>query len=81
MMGYGISRSEKWRYLFYATLLGIPLPIFELSLTYIDQVFVVVAMRILESIYALAVFLVIYKRILPYALPRRKRKGLNRSQH
>jgi len=81
MMGYGISRSEKWRYLFYATLLGIPLPIFELTLTYIDQVFVVVAMRILESIYALAVFLVIYKRILPYALPRRKRKGLNRSQH
>lgn len=76
MLGYGVSKSEKWKYLFYATFLGFPLPALEMYTFYLGDISIITAIRVLESLYGLIVFLAVYRKILPYALPRKKRKEL-----
>ena len=76
MLGYGVFKSEKWRYLFYATFLGFPLPLIEMGTFYLNNIIAVATARVVESLYGLVVFLIVYKRILPHALPRRKRREL-----
>ena len=74
MLGYGVSKSEKWKYLFYATFLGFPLPALEMYTFYLGDISIITAIRVLESLYGLIVFLAVYRKILPYALPRKQRR-------
>jgi len=83
MLGYGVFKSQRWKYLIYVTLLGFPLPLVEMYTYYLAKMnmphfgdMLVTIIGILEIIYCAVVFLIVCKKILPYALPRKKRKEL-----
>lgn len=79
LLGYGVYRGdEKGKYLIYSTALGFPLPVIEVLDIFLKDIYSVITMRMIEIIYTVFIFTVIYRRILPFSLPRSKRKDLNR---
>lgn len=78
MLGYGIYKGEeKWRFLAYSIALGFPFTAMESIDILIEEIGLIIAIRLVEVVYALLIFLTVQKKMLPFSLPRSRRKDLN----
>jgi len=78
LLGYGIYKGdEKWKYFIYSTALGFPLPAVEVFDILFSDIYSVIIARMVEMVYIVLIFIMVYRKILPFSVPKGRRKDLN----